>query len=279
MRRGLCWGISVVVSRVNNAHVLIKPSAFAVHGISAFTLKDEPSFRTVGTNLNAFFNSMYDAGVLVAHNGSTDFQFLACDYLRAGLQLPVKIAHTMCTLKTVKRFSSLAYRKANPAQWSVLTDKGNCSMCVNAMATFALKQKDPPATFESHCGRHHDAQADVKGVAVILFDYDLLGKNGMWYKVFHSKFDVCVSWKDNWDAMTLKMDSPVVKFEPVPRGWTSATDAHDQDCAPSSSTLPNEVDPVPEPRFTPANQRGSGRPSPKLFEHLRKGGTVQRGKW
>ena len=165
--------IDTFVSRINNGHVRIKAAAYSVHGISSRDLREQPTFTTVGKRLNTFFNAVltdFDAGILVAHNGSTDFQFLSCDYLRAGLTIPTKITHTICTLQTLRRFKTLAYHKGPIDEWTVLTDKGNRSLCVNAAATFVLSKRDPPSTFESFCGRHHEALADVKGVGVIFFD-------------------------------------------------------------------------------------------------------------
>ena len=166
------------VSRVNNGGVRIKPAAHAVHGITYSDLKNAPDFSVVGRRLNSFFEKLlneFDAGVLVAHNGATDFQFLCCDYIRAGLQLPAKLTHQLCTLQCMRRFSSLAYRKATPDQWTLLTKKGKPSMGVKPCANFVLSKRSPPENFESACGNHHEAQADVKGNAVILFDHRELG--------------------------------------------------------------------------------------------------------
>ena len=91
--------LDTFVSRASNEGVRIKPSAFAVHGIGYTDLKNAPKFKQVGRLMNNFFNNIlkdFDAGVLVAHNGATDFQFLCADYQRAGLQIPAKITHTMC---------------------------------------------------------------------------------------------------------------------------------------------------------------------------------------
>ena len=160
--------LDIFVSRVSNDGVRIKPAAYAVHGISYNDLKDAPKFSEVGRRLNDFFNKMmhnFDGGVLVAHNGSTDFQFLCCDYQRAGLQLPTKITHTLCTLQTLRRFSSLAYRKATPKEWTLLTKTGKPSLCIKPCATFVLSKRSPPRTFESACGTHHEAVPDVKGTS------------------------------------------------------------------------------------------------------------------
>ena len=92
------------VRRVNPGEVRIKPAAYAVHDISRHDLRDEPSFAVVGPQLNRFFDEMmqnHDAGVLVAHNGSTDFQFMCCDYQRAGIEIPSKISHLLCTLQVL----------------------------------------------------------------------------------------------------------------------------------------------------------------------------------
>lgn len=104
-------------SLVNNDGVRIKPAAYNVHKISYNDLRGAPSFREVGKKMNSFFvrvMQQYDAGVLVAHNGATDFQFLCCDFQRVGLTLPPKLQHTICTLQCLRRFGSLAYRKVKP---------------------------------------------------------------------------------------------------------------------------------------------------------------------
>ena len=73
--------IDCFTQRVNNDGVRIKPSAYAVHGISYSDLVDECKFPEVGRRMNNFFDRNlrgFDSGVLVAHNGATDFQFLCC---------------------------------------------------------------------------------------------------------------------------------------------------------------------------------------------------------
>ena len=268
-------------SRVSNGGVRIKPSAYAVHGISYRDLRDAPTFDIVGRKMNTFFCNVlqnFDAGVLVAHNGSTDFQFLCCDYIRAGLTLPPKITHTLCTLQCLRRFSGLAYRKATADEWTVMTKQGNPSMCVNACATFVLAKRSPAGSFEMDCGRHHDAQADVKGVAVILFDHSELGDKGLWHKVFVEKKKVCVLLKHTWDAMQVKMQSPVLKLEPLPKDWIG-NPINDLTCEETCDTLPDGVEPTFEPSFTPRNQRGEGQPSGAMYEHLRRSGHYKRRKW
>ena len=262
--------LGTFVRRVNNDEVRVKPSAYAVHGISGYDLKNEPPFSVVGVELNKFFTAHlqdYDAGVLVAHNGSTDFQFLCCDMQRAGLVVPSKLSHTICTLQTIKRFSSLAYRKAKPEEWTVLTAKGNTSMSIDACDTFVLSNKrSPPGNFERDYGRHHEAFADVKGVATILFDHQELGDQGLWYKIFKSKFDVCVPLAEISEAMTIKMASPVVQIEPLPSGWVCDDDGG---CKTSGDALPEDVMPTPEPHFVTGSQRGEGDASPILIHHLK----------
>ena len=156
----------------------------------------------------------------------------------------------------------------------MLTAKGNPSYSVDACATFVLQKREVPGTFESVCGRHHDPAADVKGDAVIFFDKNELGKTGLWWKVFRSQHKCAELISATWDKMVEKMKEPVVKMEPVPRGWTlgasdsAGVDAED-DCGPSSADLPEGVEPSSEPPFTPTGQRGEGQPSTKLRNHLR----------
>ena len=268
-------------SRVSNEGVRVKPSAYAVHGISYRDLKDAPSFSIVGRRMNEFFERVlqnFDAGVLVAHNGSTDFQFLSCDYIRAGLTLPTKITHTLCTLQSIRRFSGLAYRKAPADQWTVLTAKGNPSMSVNACATFVLAKRTPAGSFEKDCGKHHEAEADVKGVAVILFDKRELGKMGLWSKIFVEKKNVCTLLQCTWDDMQKKMQSPVIKLEPLPKDWIG-NPVNDLTCESTCDTLPDGVEPTHEPPFRPRHQRGEGQPSTVLHDHLRQSGHHKRHKW
>ena len=96
---------------------------------------------------------------------------VCCEYLSVGIVLPDKISHIICTLQTLCRFKSLAYHKGPLDEWTVLTDKGNHSLSIDACTTFVLSKQDPPTTFESFYDRHHEAMSDVKGVSVILFDY------------------------------------------------------------------------------------------------------------
>ena len=272
--------IDCFTQRVNNDGVRIKPAAYAVHGISYSDLVDECKFPEVGRRMNNFFDRNlrgFDSGVLVAHNGATDFQFLCCDYQRAGLKLPSKITHTLCTLQLLRRFSSLAYRKSTPAQWTVLTKTGKPSMCVDACATFTLSKRCPAGTFESVCGTHHEAKADVKGVAVMLFDHQELGKEGIWHKVFRSKYKVCELLSTVWSDMEVKMASPVIKIEPLPTGWLGNEEP--DCCAGSSAALPIEVEPTPEPPFRPRGQRGEGLPTTTLWSHLQENGPCRRHVW
>ena len=268
-------------SLVSNDGVRIKPAAYNVHKISYNDLKGAPSFRQVGTRINAFFSRLlqqYDAGVLVAHNGATDFQFLCCDYQRADLVLPPKLKHTICTLQCLRRFGALAYRKAKPEEWSVLTKSGKPSMNITSCSTFTLQKRMPPSTFEETCGRHHDAEADVRGVAVIMFDYKELGDTGLYHKIFHSKRKVCVMLNTIWDEMVIKLQSPIIKIEPLPRGWIGC--AGDEEGIKSSGyKVPDEVQQVPEPVFDSRRQRGEGKASPALNKHLRETGHFNRRKW
>ena len=142
--------LDTFASLVSNDGVRIKPAAYNVHKIGYNDLKDAPSFREVGEKMNVFFSGVlrkYDAGVLIAHNGVTDFQFLSCDYQRAGLVFPAKLQHTICTLQCLRRFSGLTYRKVKPEEWSELTKAGKLSMDITSCATFTLQKRNPPTTF------------------------------------------------------------------------------------------------------------------------------------
>ena len=181
-------------------------------------------------------------------------------------------------MKTLRRFASLAYRKATPEQWSVLTAKGKPSLSIDACATFTLLKRLPAGSFENDCGRHHEALADVKGVAVIMFDEQELHDKGLWFKIFKSGVDVCELLSTTWAAMQIKMQSPVVSIEPLPKGWVGCH-GDDKGCSASDQTLPDCVTPTPEPNFTPQHQRGEGLPSATLNNHLRQSGHYRRRVW
>lgn len=151
-------------------------------------------------------------------------------------------------------------------------------MCITACATYTLSKRSTPTTFEQACGRHHDAEADVRGVVVIMFDYHELGDKGLHHKIFQSGHKVCIPLKQIWDDMTIKMQSPVIKMEPLPRGWIGCT-GDDEGIKSSSHKIPDEVQQVPEPAFHSRKQRGEGQPSPDLRRHLRDTGRFNRHEW
>ena len=103
------------VRRINNEGVHISPHCIKVHDITERDLVTAAPFSLVGSVLVKWMHGLLNggkAGVMVAHNGATDFQFLYASLIRAGLKLPPMIKHQLCTLQTLRRFSSLAYRKA-----------------------------------------------------------------------------------------------------------------------------------------------------------------------
>ena len=247
-------------------------------GISNAMLSDEFTFKEIATSLNEWFGTQLgdsDTGVLVSHNVATDIQFLLCEYLRAGVQVPPQITLGMDTLKTLKRFKSLVHHKVALAEWPELTAKGARSMCVKHICTYVLAQRDPAETFEEACGSHHDADADTKAVAIILFDKKEFGNAGLQHCVFHSQRRCCFPLHQVWTDMREKLKEPVIKFEPLPPGWVSAPlkDASNS-LSGSSDHLPDGVDEVKEQPFrAPRFQRGEGQPSPELRQHLGVGST------
>ena len=124
------------------------------------------------------------AGVLVSHNTPVDIQFLLCEYLRTGIELPPEIRLGLDTCAVLKRFSTICYRKVPTDKWPILTKKGKNSMGVKPVAIYALSKRNPPEKFEEACGTHHDADADTKAVHVILFDHRQFGNRGLHGFVF-----------------------------------------------------------------------------------------------
>ena len=109
--------------------------------ISNADLENEKQFKDVAIELQDLFEQNLedkDTGGLVAHNTCTDIQSLFCEYIRAGIELPKNIKSGLDTITTLRRFSSLAYRKADPFQWIEFTKTGNMSMGVKPCATYAL---------------------------------------------------------------------------------------------------------------------------------------------
>ena len=130
----------------------------------------EPQFPIVAAKLQTWLQEKLQGktGVLVSHNTSVDIQFLLCEYIRADIQLPSGIKLGLDTMTTLKRFSSVCYRKAPLDQWPELTKTGKASMGVKPCATYALSKREPPELFADVCGDHHDADADTRAVAVIV---------------------------------------------------------------------------------------------------------------
>lgn len=248
--------------------------------ISNRDLVGMPTFPAVATKLNQWFEETLNgksSAVLVSHNTATDIQFLICDYLRAGMNLPTQFKLGLDTLQTLRRYSSLPYRKVDTLEWSRicadcdnkgLTKSGKLSMGVKPCATYALSKRSPPEIFTDACGEHHDADADTRAVAVILFDMHI--KGGLYDCVFKSSKRCCLPLQDVWDAMEIKLKEPVISIEEVPEGWIPA--ANEDACnklSSSSSELPPEVNEVKEKPFvSPSTQRGEGQPSSKLKTHL-----------
>ena len=175
-------------------------------------LRDAFDFNTIGPKLNEWFLANLEdkqAGVLVSHNTVTDIQFLSCEYLRANLRLPAKIQIGLDTCETMKRFASVSYRKVPASEWPELTKTGNPSMGVKPCAVYALGRRSPPEAFEDVCGSHHDADADTRAVAAILFDQPQFGNSGLYGRVFNSRSKCFQPLEDIWSAMKLKMKEPV----------------------------------------------------------------------
>ena len=259
-------------SRVNPGSVSVTYNAYQVHGISTGCLKNEPTFDVVGLKMKTFLLKHLhgrDAGVFVAHNTSTDLQFLECEFIRAKIALPPKIAHGLCTYQTIKRLKT-AYSKAADTEWTEVTKTGARCYSVKCCAMFALSKRSPPGSFEVDCGRHHEATADVKAVATILFDHDTFPGSGLWHAIFKKKLLVCQPMSDIHNEMVVKMKQPLVTLLPAPPGWVmgQGDDAEDK-LASGSTTLPAGVRPHLAPKFIPPRgTRGPGSPTDLLLRHL-----------
>ena len=269
--------------RVHPGNVSIKDAAYKVHGISKKDLQDEDGFQVVGPKMMLWLQSHVedvDTGILVAHNGSTDFQFLCALCVRYKLTLPTKITHTFDTLVMIRRFGSLAYRKASVKEWTEFTKKGRISYSVSACATFVLSKRSPPTDFQTVCGMHHDGMADARGLYVLLFDGDELGKAGLEHLIVQQKRPLFERVQVVWDAMVEKCKQPPLVMKPVPDGWHEQVPVGEDGAALRSSAteLPEGIEEVPEPKYRGAGSRvsdGSQNPgvvTPQMKAHLRNAG-------
>ena len=199
--------------------------------ISAHTVANKPQFEVVAKELNQWFERHLQGnktGVLVSHNTPVDVQFLATEYLRSNMKLPEAVTLGLDTLATLRRFSALVYRKTTSADWpwnsdpDLITTKGKPTMGVKPCAMFALSKRQPPEKFEDACGNHHDAEADTRAVAVILFDSQQFGNKGLYHCVFKTEKKCFQPLTEVWGAMKVKMSEPVLKMEALPPGWVAA---------------------------------------------------------
>ena len=189
-------------------------------------LKRESKFPAVADMLNKWFTDMLQEvpnAVLVSHNTATDIQFLFCEYQRCGMKLPSQFKHGLDTLKTLSRFSSVCYRKVPVEEWPAPPTKtGKNSMGVKPCAVYCLRKRDSPATFEEVCGDHHNALADTKAVAVILFDEEQFGAKSLHACIFKSNRKCFQPLEEIWTAMQVKMQESVIEIESLPDGWVEA---------------------------------------------------------
>ena len=168
------------VTRVNPNGVEVSPAAYNIHGISDRDVARAPQFKQVAEKMNAFFARHLEGmscGAFVAHNASTDLQFLICEHIRIDASINCKIKYGLCTYQTVKRLKTV-YKTADPADWTATTATGNRSYSVKCCAEYALSKRNPPGLFEVECGRHHEALADVKAIATFFLTTQCLTKKG-----------------------------------------------------------------------------------------------------
>ena len=92
-------------------------------------------------------------------------------------------------------------------------------MGVKPCAIHALSHRDPPEEFVDACGERHDAEADTRAVAVILFDEKQFKNQGLFHCVFKTHRKCFQPLDTIWSAMEEKLKEPVLKLESVPAGW------------------------------------------------------------
>jgi DNA polymerase III epsilon subunit-like protein len=173
--------------------VAVTPHAFKVHGISNSELCTSPSFVDVIHRLNQFLESSIPnnfTGILVAFNGNVcDFSFLAYELERNNLALSPSIKYTVDPLSLIRRFKSNPYALNSPTEWKTRTPKNKPSLVLSAVVTHGVLRNT--SSFETECGRAHDAMADAKGVALVWFDKRFLNQQ------MYRQRRIFVSW-DAW---------------------------------------------------------------------------------
>ncbi|WP_217711629.1 exonuclease domain-containing protein [Actinomadura sp. NAK00032] len=88
------------------------PGPVHIHGLTADRLKGSPQFADVASSVA----KMLQGRVLVAHNAPFDYSFLAQEFMRANVRLPVE--RRLCTLALNRRLSpatkDLNWRRSPP---------------------------------------------------------------------------------------------------------------------------------------------------------------------
>ena len=148
-----------IKSWVFNVRGRIDPMASSIHGFYKEDLKDFPYFEEKVSEINNFISENIkddENGVFVAHNGySFDFRFIYYSYKRANACLPLNINYFYDTLYAIKQ-----------DQDCLLSPKNENKEYDGA---YGLKDLVPWLTEgKDDMKDHHEAEADVRGMNVIL---------------------------------------------------------------------------------------------------------------
>jgi DNA polymerase III epsilon subunit-like protein len=223
-------------SRISNAGRLIGRHAYKVHGITEKALRKCEGFAVVGKKFIDWMATQLgpqDTGILVAHNGCCDYQFLACECIRFKMELPEKVKFTLDTYRNVARFKKLDYHTSK--DWPKLTPAGKNCVSVGCIVKYLLQRPERillhgdsldlgsgARTFQQVCGTAHNGLADAIGAAIILMD-----KEGI---ITKDSLGLCKEYVDVLNAMNAKMANALV-HEPVSPPWIEYDNGTEPECA------------------------------------------------
>jgi DNA polymerase III epsilon subunit-like protein len=245
-----------------------------IHGMTYKELEKERLFGPVFDSFLAFIEARRGASsevVLVAHNGVTcDFRLLLVEMARHERVFPatlnIHLYDTYAAIKKCKANKSLDYWTASVEDWPKRGAKskgymehGTPKMQVPCIVNFILKKRAKFApnedTFESYCGAAHDALADVKGLALITFDPEGLGKK---IKLKHYYGPLVVGHLLEYADKLIKHEN-FVEADPCMQGWTEKKE--DEEGCP--------LEEKEDPDFTPKEGCAeNGGPSRLLREYM-----------
>ena len=182
-----------------------------------------------------------------------DFPMIMVTLERASLTLPSQVKFCLDTLAVMRKSYkvSFSWDKASDEDWTIFTETGQRSLCVEAVATWIASEggSNPTKSFVSECGDAHDALADAKGGALMVMP----GEYGIYNVVMRYKVLEPISLYI--DKAKDVLTQPVIVHLPPHPGWTESANP------PAGE--------VPMPMFARGLDRIAGNPTDELLSHIK----------